>query len=518
MNVILSLLLLLAPIQDGGQQVSPDSKQKPAETIGIDGARHLLDRTSFGATFEETLRFSRFDRRSAVAAVLDSFDETTETPLPAFIRLPPEEQTQRRDWSPEERRKFQRRQRGWGTQLRGWWIEEMISTDSPFTEQMVLFWHGHFTSELRKVKKPTLMWKQNQTFREHAIGNFGDLLRKVAFDPAMAIYLDTQRNRKGKPNENFARELLELYSLGEGHYSETDIKEIARSFTGYRVDRKSGEVKRFPRQHDSGEKTLFGKTGKFGPEEVIEAILENPRCAEYIVERLWVHFVSPTLQEDEVKKLATGFRESGYQIRPLLEALLHSETFWHPENRASMIKSPVDLVIGDIRRIGLKKVPPESIQRTLTSLGQTLLNPPNVKGWPGGTTWINATTLLERERFLSEGLRNLTFLDARNNSMRKPERKEEKMGEGMTPEMNPQSDRRSGAARRVSRQERQRLTKKIGAEMQQQWKLFGKTDDDRQEITKKWLLATAPSTTPPESLSAVDWMRWLYLDPAHQLK
>ena len=521
MNIILLLTLFLSCSDDGdlpSPAVETEISSSPEDEIGIDGARHLLDRTSFGATFEETLRFSRLDRKTAVAAILDGVRSEPVSPLPPFISLPAEEQTQKRDWTREERKKFQRRQRAWGAALRGWWIEEMITTDSPFTEQMVLFWHGHFTSELRKVKKPTLMWLQNQTFRKHAVGDFSLLLREVALGPAMVIYLDTQQNRKGKPNENFARELLELYSLGEGHYTESDIKETARSFTGFRVDRRSGKVRLIPRQHDWGEKTVFSKVGNLGPQQVLDAILENPRCAEYIVERFWTYFVSPTPDACEVRNLAKIFRDSEYQLRPLLEALFGSDAFWQTDNRASMIKSPVDLVIGDIRRKGLKKIPAEAVQRTLTSLGQTLLNPPNVKGWPGGSDWITATTLLERERFLGEGLRNLALLDARASAGRKTTPDGEEMEPGDTPEMNPDSDRPRNFSRRLSRRERQRLTRKFTAELQQRWKQFGEMDSERREASRMWLLATEPVTAPPKSPTAINWLRWLYLDPTHQLK
>ena len=198
----------------------------------------------------------------------------------------------------------------------------MLTTPSPLTEKMVLFWHNHFVSSLQKVRSPVLMYRQNALLRKHALGYFGDLLHEVAKDPAMVIYLDSASNRKGQPNENFAREVMELFTLGEGNYGENDIKEAARAFTGWSLDPDTGEFVVRPLIHDDGVKTVLGRSGNFDGDAVLDILLAQPQTAEFIVAKLWREFVSPTPDPAEVKRIARMFRDNRYNIKVALRALL----------------------------------------------------------------------------------------------------------------------------------------------------------------------------------------------------
>ena len=287
-----------------------------------------------------------------------------------------------------------------GRELRNWWVEEMLVTDQPLVERMVMFWHSHFTSSMLKVRYAPALFRQNALFRREALGNFATLLKDVARDPAMLIYLDGMRNVARQPNENFARELLELFTLGEGHYSEADIKAAARAFTGWTVNRETGQFVVRPPQRDDSEKTFLGQTGRFGGDEIIAILLKNPRTAETIVEKMWREFVSLQPDPAEVKKLAASFRQGGYEIKPLLRALLMSQAFRDPANRGSLIKSPVELIVGTVHVLGLPVQEKTQLVRMMQGLGQVPFDPPNVKGWPGGESWITTYTLLLRQQFL----------------------------------------------------------------------------------------------------------------------
>lgn len=378
----------------------------PDDPIGLDGARHLLGRTGFGAPLAQLREFSRLDRRAAVERVLATLQTEPLLPPPEFLELPVEERTLAAGASREERQRIQRLRRRHGQELAAWWVAEMALTDSPFTEVLTLFWHDHFVSELRKVRAPELMWRQNLLLRQHAAGNFRELLREISTDPAMVIYLDTQQNRKGRPNENYARELFELFTLGEGHYTESDVKEAARALTGWRVNRASGSpgTNFVPRFHDDGEKRIFGVTAEHDLDSLLALVLARPRVATFITEELWRAFVSPDLEAETIEALAGGFRESGYELRPLLRGLLLSDAFWRETNRGALFRSPVDLVIGTVRLLESRDFPPASLHRTISGMGQALLSPPNVKGWPGGERWITSDSLLQRRQFLDRAL------------------------------------------------------------------------------------------------------------------
>ncbi|HEU4352927.1 MAG TPA: DUF1800 domain-containing protein [Burkholderiales bacterium] len=365
-----------------------------AQGMGAEEARHLLNRTGFDAQLREVDEVAKLTRREGVERLLAGVHTEARTPPPAWVKEWTDPRTVRA-MNEDERRAFVRLQIEHALELKSWWLAEMLATPSPLTERLTLFWHNHFTSSLQKVRSPALIYRQNVLLRKHALGNFGELLHAVSRDPAMLIYLDSATNRRGQPNENFARELMELFTLGEGKYAEQDIKEAARAFTGWSLDLDTGEFRFRPRQHDDGVKTVLGRTVRTG-DEVLDVLLAQPAIAEYVAARLWREFVSPQPQPDELTRVAAAFRASGYDIRATMRALLLTPAFWAAENRGTLIKSPTDLVVGTLRQFAISVNDPLPFVFLMRALGQDLLSPPNVKGWPGGEAWINSTTLLAR--------------------------------------------------------------------------------------------------------------------------
>jgi uncharacterized protein (DUF1800 family) len=382
----------------------------PVGAIGFDDARHLLNRTGFGATVDDVAQFSKLSWDQAVDQILDGTSTTPHTDLPYWadgpvggilsLRLLALQGMSGADVQ-LEREAIGRRQEGQtrnrGSEIRAWWWNEMVQTDSPLTERMVLFWHNHFTSEIGVVQSPELMLQQNRMFRLHALGNFKELVMEATKDAAMIIYLDNNSNVKGNPNENFARELMELFTLGEGHvYTEEDIREASRAFTGWRVDMMKKVFVFEERLHDFEEKKFLGKTGDFNGDDIVRIILENPRVAEFITEKLWVCLVSDKPDPEEVKRIADVFREGNYEIKPLVREILLSDHFRSPRNRGNLIKSPVDLIVGSARLFGAHPAQAQQISQFGAQLGQDLFQPPDVAGWKGGTYWIDANTLITR--------------------------------------------------------------------------------------------------------------------------
>lgn len=282
--------------------------------------------------------------------------------------------------------------------LQIWWLNRMVQTDRPLQEKMTLFWHGHFATAYSKVNSARLMFQQNQLFRRNAVGNFHDLTLAVSKDPAMIWYLDNNTNRKGHPNENYARELMELFTLGIGHYTEQDVRESARAFTGWTFNRLTGEYVFLPRQHDDGIKTCLGQTGNFNGDDIVNIIMQQPSCAPFICTKLFKFFIheNPTLEE--VRPFAEIFRKSNYEIKPVLEAMFRSPVFYSEKAMWSKVKSPTDFVVSAVRATGAQ-VPVRFLPAAMRAMNQELFNPPSVKGWDGGLTWINTTTLMARFNF-----------------------------------------------------------------------------------------------------------------------
>jgi uncharacterized protein (DUF1800 family) len=409
---------------------------RAASAMGFDDARHLLSRTSFGVTPAEIHALEALDYTAAVDRLLADPRRESITLAPDWIGMGPAElqgrqkaaEAQRKEGVDGKKLEVMLPVREQGRELKNWWVEEMITTDQPLVERMTLFWHGHFTSSLAKVRYPSSLFRQNVLFRREAMGNYANLLRSVARDPAMLIYLDGRGSVARQPNENFARELLELFTLGEGQYSEADIKAAARAFTGWSVDRESGQFVEHPGRHDDGQKTFLGKSGRFGGDEILTILLAQPRTAEMIVEKLWREFVSLKPDPAEVTRLAVGFRQGGYEIKPLIRALLLSPAFRDPANRGALIKSPVDLIVGSVRVLGLPVPEKTGLVRMLQGLGQVPFDPPNVKGWAGGESWISTYTLLLRQQFLRRMIEATTVapMDSGMRMADRPDRRAER--------------------------------------------------------------------------------------------
>jgi uncharacterized protein (DUF1800 family) len=383
-----------------------------AASMGTDDARHLLNRAGIGARAAAIAEFAQLSRAAAVKRLLAPVAadagppppaELTEYLSPASLRALPDEQ----------RKEILK---GSAIALRVWWIDTMLDAATPaeqLRERMTLFWHNHFVSSLQKVRSAKLMLDQNRLLRRQALGNFGELLHAVGKDPAMVVYLDSATNRRGSPNENFAREVMELFTLGEGHYTERDIKEAARAFTGWSIEPTTGEFRWRPFAHDGGSKTVLGVSGNLDGDAVLDILLAQRQTAEFVVRKLWREFVSPTPDESEIRRIAGTFRDSGYDIRIVLREIFNSQAFWAIGNRQVLVKSPVDWVLGTLNSLELEHPRPRLLGFALRQLGQDLFAPPNVRGWPGGDTWINSSTLLARKQYAERLLRRDGRMDLR---------------------------------------------------------------------------------------------------------
>ncbi|MCA9138113.1 MAG: DUF1800 domain-containing protein [Planctomycetales bacterium] len=281
------------------------------------------------------------------------------------------------------------------------WVYRLLFTPAQLLEKTTLFWHGHFATGADKVKNASMMWRQNQLLRHHALGDFESMTQAIAKDPAMLIYLDSTSNRKSHPNENFARELMELFCLGEGHYTEVDVVQLARCFTGWEI--RNDKFRKNTYQHDDGVKSILGKQGDFDGEAAVKIVIDRDDMPRFICRKLYRYFISdePDPPDELLEQPAKTFRENDLQVAPVLRQMLSSNLFFSPHSRARKIKSPVELVIGMLR--GLQGTTnSELVARGLRRIGQGLFYPPNVKGWDGGRAWINSSTLLGRANLFEE--------------------------------------------------------------------------------------------------------------------
>jgi hypothetical protein len=284
------------------------------------------------------------------------------------------------------------------TRVAHWQANRMLRTKRPLEEKLALFWHGHFATANEKVRDYRKMMRQWDLFREKGNGPFRELLLGVCRDPAMLIYLDGQRNVRGAPNENFAREIMELFSLGVGNYSEADIQDAGRAFTGWGLA--GNEFDHSFWSHDHGKKTVLGRTGRLEGEDVVDAILEEPAAARFLTAKLYRYFVREELEAATHEALAATLRDNGYETAALLERIFLSRDFYSNATKGARIKSPVELIVSTYRRLGLDEVPGAPyFSTTAGAMGQDLYMPPNVAGWKGGRTWINPSTLILRQNF-----------------------------------------------------------------------------------------------------------------------
>lgn len=277
--------------------------------------------------------------------------------------------------------------------VRGWWLKRMVRTSRPLHARLSVFWHNHFATSNEKVRSAPMMMRQLQTIQDQGAGKFEDLLLAMSRDPAMIVWLDGDSNIKGRPNENYARELFELFSLGVGHYTETDIKEAARAFTGWH--QRMGEYRFFERDHDDSPKTVLGTSGPLNGEDVVRIATSHPACSRFLSLKLLREFLTPEPSQSLVESFAQRLRETGLDIGASLRTLLVSRAMFAPETRRSRIKSPVEYVVGVARSLQTK-APVRTLIDSVNQMGQRLLEPPSVKGWNGHRAWLNSSTALLR--------------------------------------------------------------------------------------------------------------------------
>lgn len=367
-------------------------------------AAHLLNRAGFGGTPDEVARLAAMRPEAAVEELL-AYEQVPES-FPAvdysqiqqmyvellrLRRARADEATVRRAAQQLNRANLLKFQ-----EVRTNWLRRMIATRRPLREKMVLFWHGHLASGLPETRVAEHMGMQLDLFRRMATGNFKEVILAVSRDPAMLSYLDNNSNRRGKPNENYARELMELFTMGLGNYTEPDVKEAARAFTGWTF---AGNEFVFRRnQHDEGTKTFLGRTGNWDGTDIVDIIFAQPATARFLPRKLWEFFAYLSPEESLVEELAQAFRSVRWEIKPLLRMMFLSEGFYSERAIRTQVKSPTQLVVGAIRLTGAE-APDEVLIRTMDLMGQILLYPPNVGGWPKGQGWINTATVLVRYNF-----------------------------------------------------------------------------------------------------------------------
>src|SRR5215469_4572007 len=350
-------------------------------------AAHLLRRAGFGGSPAEIDAATSAGMDSSVSRLLD----------PQRDSLPPSPQgdlTYGPMAPPDQRRDAYLR-------AASWWVDRMLQTPNPLIERMTYFWHNHFTSAVQGGITPAMMVVQNQLFRSNALANYSDLTHKVATDPAMLVYLNGNQNRSQHPNENFARELMELFSMGVGNYTEQDVRESARAFTGWIVPRGGMSARFINHFHDAGSKTFLGHTGTFAGDDIIDIIMGQPATAQFMAHKFLRNFVYDDPEPELVDATAAHFRDSKYDVADLLDTLLRSNVFYSDRAYRSIVKSPVDLVVGSLRTVGVTTSTPRVIV-AMNGMDQVLFRPPNVAGWPGGSQWLNQGTILARLNFLNQ--------------------------------------------------------------------------------------------------------------------
>ncbi|MEM9935460.1 MAG: DUF1800 domain-containing protein [Bacteroidota bacterium] len=354
--------------------------------------KHLFSRAGFGVRMDQWEKLKHTSHEEILQYLFSSSRKAE--PLIIQEENPFAGRGRQGMLSQEKRKEMKKENRKLLRDLNIAWVNRMASTEAQLREKMTFFWHDHFA-----CRRPGIMvnQRQNNVLRAHALGKFGDLVLAVAQDPAMLLFLNNQQNRKEHPNENFARELLELFTLGRGNYTEEDIKEAARAFTGWSTNVK-GEFFFRARRHDYGKKRFMGKTGNFGGEDIINIVLENRQTATYITTKLYRFLVNPSIDKEVVDTWAKSFYESEYDIASLLKTIFTANHFYEKQHIGARIKSPVEYLVSLMRLLDMTFDNPEGILFMEKALGQILFVPPGVDGWPDGKNWIDSNTLMTRLR------------------------------------------------------------------------------------------------------------------------
>ena len=339
--------------------------------------------------------------RDGVRKFLDLSLSTSPTlPEPDFLTGSPrsrEEFRALRQLSQQDKKEYAVAERRRGLGIAHLWLEKMHTDEFPLREKMVLFWHNHFVSDIQKVKISYAMWRQNQLFREMAFGNYRELTRRILYDNAMLAYLDNTQNRANKLNENLSRELLELFTLGVGNYTETDIKEGARALAGLNLGDKGGQYYRV--WEDNSPKTYLGKTGNWKADDLVDLIFAHPKAGELLMTKFLKYFVTDSPSAALVADYTVAFRKADFEIKPMLEKMVQDERFI--QSQGQKIKDPVTYLLQLLYEFQLEVPSIPVTQLYCTGQGMKLLNPPNVKGWDGGRSWLSSQKLLQRVEVVS---------------------------------------------------------------------------------------------------------------------
>jgi uncharacterized protein (DUF1800 family) len=405
--LLLAHAVLMSALLGGGDAPATSTAVKPAAptrtapvrnlgfTWDARAAEHLLNRAAFGARPDEIAQAVADGPEAVVDRLLTQrsvgeapFFEPIQEPLPRELKeLSDEDQKKvKREANEKDRRQL--------LEYMGWWIDSMARGDDPLLDRMTLFWHGLLTSSIEQVKRSYPMLQQNQLLRANALGSYSDLLYGIAKDPAMLIFLNNNSNRKGNPNENLARELMELFSLGVGNYSEEDIKEAARALTG-RSTTREGNYEYRARQHDDGDKTVLGVKGKLDGDGLVKVLLQQDACPRYVARKIITYFEGVEPDKARLEQYATFLRHNDFKIQPFLRKLFLDPAFYRDEIVGARVQSPIEYMVSTSRRLGAR-VPAAILGSGAALLGQRLFAPPSVKGWDEGLAWITTSSLMQR--------------------------------------------------------------------------------------------------------------------------
>jgi uncharacterized protein (DUF1800 family) len=392
-------------------------------------AAHLLNRAGFGGTPHEASNLFQLGHEGSV----DQFLEAATRETPPIVSQPwatpdPERQAAYealRGASEEKRRlllkQMGEKERRYLIEMRQHWLTQMCQGARPLLEKMTLFWHGHFATSIQKVKDPHLMWRQNDTFRQHAFGPWEEMLVAVAKDPAMLLWLDGAQSRRGMPNENFAREVMELFALGEGHYGEEDVQAAARAFVGWTVNKNQQTFVDHPDAYNKEAFAFLQQKKVWQGESILQRLASEPRSAEYIMERLWRFFASENPHPEIITGLAKTFTQEQRRFAPVLREIFMSAAFYAPGVVKQQVKSPTQWLVSLCRSLEMTLPPPLLTTQMMKQLGQELFAPPSVKGWDDGISWMSTSQLLNRYNFagiLVMGQGNIGSAPGNNNKER----------------------------------------------------------------------------------------------------
>lgn len=374
--------------------------------------KHLLWRAGFGPRIEQ---IDELKNKNIKTILQEMFREESFSPI--TYQTPDLEPLKYNDpkENAEQKRKLLKLHQQQNNELNFKFLEKLATSNEQLREKMAFFWHGHFAT---RINNPKFNKQLLNTLREKSLGNFRDLLFEVSCSPSMLQFLNNQQNKKDHPNENFAREVMELFTMGRGNYTEKDIREAARAFTGWGYDKDGNFIER-KKLHDTGTKTFLGKTGNFTGDDILNIILEQKTTAEFISKKIYTFFVNEKLDLSIIKNLSQNFYQSGYDIKKLMNEIFSSSWFYDKKNIGNRIKSPTELFAGMMRILPMEIQNPENIMVYQKLLGQMLLYPPNVSGWPNGKSWIDSSTLMLRLQIpqIWSGLRPMEYAAKEDDDM-----------------------------------------------------------------------------------------------------